>query len=770
MTNSENLLITSFKDYHKLIGGYIKTYIACEIKKRAIIQAAGDHQTDELLCRAYSYAQNNILMEIMFLYLTNSELKKVLGGEILTTNKKKTKRRVTVLKKGGKKSKTSGKSKTKMKGGKPFKLKPLISLFLLLSLKSYSETTMENSLTNPGQQDLIPGFVYDPSEFEKFDTPNIDTTGINTMDIDEMLEYTKRFGKILPVNASPLKSTNLTKQFYKHSKSLHWLSQFTTLKFHEEVMDATEKLFNVNIVAVHESLLKVCNVFIDKLSDTNPDELYGEYFTQFKEQGLLEHKNNLVKLEQRLSDQIEINALALTGIPQTYAEYFFGESNKKSGELATLYTSDDKEKYVAQERKKIKNYLDSYNAQHEENTKNTIRNLDDTTIYRRNRREYLAGVCRISFQTPMFEYNKTEGSMFYTNFPKHRSLIDVIIRNVKGKNERMQLTANNKEDPVLIAKQIEMAEFLEELLFKMDETFKKIILSGHLGKQSMSQYFDGIKHELAGIDSFASMGFNGVPNDMREALRQRQLANASREINNIVLESRQIEEDDRNKTRAMDNKIMKGQWDYGLNTVTTVVDYMVKPFDYAFEGAGNRFTNAIYFLLYQIVLAGSGILLIGATYHYFCVLVLKQKMVTNKKGPAIQVAPTIQIAPTIVSAPAAIKESAPAATKESAPATESEPEPAIESEPVIEFEPVIKSRPATKSRPAIDEEAALSFLQKRPNVLKPREKNGRCPKNFTYVQELQNCIPSAYIRDKKRYIAWYLSDTPDDYAPLADDV
>ena len=735
MTNSDNLLVTSFKDYHKLMGGYIKSYIACEIKKRAIIQTAGEYQTDELLCRAYSYAQNNILMEIMFLYLTNSELKKVLGGELLTTNKlprKKTKRRVTILKKGGK-----SKCKTKVKGGAPgnlFKLKPLISLLLLLSLKSYSETTMEKSLTiNPAGEDLIPGFVYDPSEFEKFDSSSkIDTTGINTLDIDEMLEYTKRFGKVLPVNSSPLKSTNLTKQFYKHSKSLHWLSQFTTLDFHEEVMDATEKLFNVNIVAVHESLLKVCNVFIDKLSDTNPDELYGEYFTKFKEQGLLEHKNNLVKLEQRLSDQIEINALTLTGIPQTYTEYFFGENNKKSGELATLYTSDEKEKYVAQERKKIKNYLDSYNAQHEENTKNAIHNLDDTSIYRRNRREYLAGVCRISFQTPMFEYNKTEESMFYTNFPKHRSLIDVLIRNVKGKNDRLPL---KKEDPVLIAKQIEMAEFLEELLLKMDETFKKIIFSGHLGKQSMKQYMDGIKNELTGIDSFASMGFNGVPNDMREALRQRQLANASREINNIVLESRQIEEDDRNKTRAMDNQIFKGQWDYGFNTVTTVIDYMAKPLDYAFEGVGNRFTNTIYFLLYQIVLAGSGILLMGATYHYFCVLVLKRKMVNPAVTPA-----TIQAAPP--------------------PATQAAPPPAVKAKPAV----------VAKTRPPIDEDAALSLLQKRPNVLRPREKNGRCPKNFTYVQELHNCMPSAYIPDKKRFIAWYLSDDPEDYAPLVDDV
>lgn len=310
-TFTQDFLIHFIKNGNKLLGESIKAYIECERGKREILQSNDENYiaADGELCKAYSYAQNNILLEIKYQFMLKSLIKDILDGKLIkkqTNNRRKTSRVKVVKVEGGKRKKkqkqlgkeTNSKIETIGIGGF-HKIKLMISMFLLISLKSFAESSEDSN--------IAVAHKYTPSNYHFLYKTIPQTKPLDTLNEEQMHAETLRFvDDMPPVNNSPMYSTNFTKQFFDISKSLHryQLYEFTTADFHAEVMDLVQDLFNNALYPTHELMTQVCDAFIGSLDDTNPEEM-SEYLAALTEKNKDEHDGHLLDLKRSLDDGVK---------------------------------------------------------------------------------------------------------------------------------------------------------------------------------------------------------------------------------------------------------------------------------------------------------------------------------------------------------------------------------------------------------------------------------------------------------------------------------
>ena len=594
---SQDFLIYFFKDYKTLLGECIMAYVSCEGKKREILKSENkNYNADGELCKAYSEAQNNILMEIKYLSIISSLIKQILNGKINKTKKSKsTKTKVKELKGGKKKKKTTYK-KNKIETtaiGSYDKIKLMIVLFLLISLKTFAESS-DDSVTVAHK--------YTPSNYQFIYKTIPQPKPLDTLDEAQMREETMRFvDDMPPVNNSPLYSTNLTKQFFEISKSLHRFQffEYTTMDFHKEVIDLVLNVYNNALYPTHELLNQVCDVFVDTLDDTNPEYL-SDYLEALTEKNKDTYARNVAELGQSLAVSVESYAEEATGQKKTWADYW-SDSFKSQPDINYTPPANQEDKnatrneLINRHSQEIPKIIAKYEEGYQKYLDNDVTNVARKGSSLAKRRKYLAGICAFSLNTCELKYNEHDGTLFFTDSPKRRSHINAIIDNVLMVNER-NLNIDRVTDNT---KQIEMAKFLQSILNKWDGALKKFMTTGHYGKKSLESYINGFKKEIMSLQNFTKLGLHGNPNELLEAHKQNDLS-----IGNQIIFDMQYEQDQRqflneNRSRTVQSNSWNAYFDHYSNIVSRNVDGWV-------GYAGNFTFNTFYSILFLCVLGSVG--------------------------------------------------------------------------------------------------------------------------------------------------------------------
>ena len=606
-TFTQDFLIHFIKNGNKLLGESIKAYIECERGKREILQSNDENYiaADGELCKAYSYAQNNILLEIKYQFMLKSLIKDILDGKLIkkqTNNRRKTSRVKVVKVEGGKRKKkqkqlgkeTNSKIETIGIGGF-HKIKLMISMFLLISLKSFAESSEDSN--------IAVAHKYTPSNYHFLYKTIPQTKPLDTLNEEQMHAETLRFvDDMPPVNNSPMYSTNFTKQFFDISKSLHryQLYEFTTADFHAEVMDLVQDLFNNALYPTHELMTQVCDAFIGSLDDTNPEEM-SEYLAALTEKNKDEHDGHLLDLKRSLDDGVKTYVDETTPqVQNTQSWYDYLSDSIKPQPSDVKYAPMDGQEHngtrdekIIHHSKGIPDVISNYEQEYQKYLENEVINTARKGSSLARRRKYLSGICAFSLNTCVLKYNATDGTLFFTDFPYRRSHIDVIIDNVLRVTDRNHYTGRVTDN----VKQIEMAKFLQLILNKWDGALKKFMTTGHNGKKTMDGFINGFKKEILALRKFASFGLNGNPTELKEAHERYTVSVANQVISDMEYEQDLQNFRNQNRTQTLQANSWNSWFDSKTNIISTQFD--------GIAGWWSKFTYSTFYLLLFICVAGS---------------------------------------------------------------------------------------------------------------------------------------------------------------------
>ena len=756
MSKSEDdkkFLLQTFSVYNKKMGRYVRAFIDCERKKRQIIFSRnyilpGDtYKTDAELCELFSHVQNHIFHELVFTYISHSQITKLLDGTITTgpppkntkskrTTKKNKKSSVKKVK-GGVKGKSNKKKNKRNKkteysiggGGFDFtKLRHVISLLLLFSLKAFTENSLTISNTPPH---TVPGIHYTTTDGIYVGSTNTD--GIDIGDEAQMKNYTERFGQIQHQNLTPLRSANLTKEFHKPNPSFFF--QLSSSDFKDEVNKETIALYNDHVYPLHETIMKLCNIFIAETNDENPDELYGEHFLKIMEMGKWDHEKNRAEFLRNAKITIDNSAADSAVAVRTWSEY--------AGFLTTVADNEDSVFNLEQTDEILKlgtaglaTLAAKFDRNHDQKTKQSIWDNDVQSLFQLNRRKYLYGICDFALKPAELKYVVADETMYFFNYPYQRSHLDVLIRNVKQERERNVLTGSENDNDK-INKQIEVAGFLENVLMQFDNGMRDLVTKGHHGKKSIADYMIKFGKRIDAIHEFAKMGLNGAPDSMKNAFNEKRNALANRDASVIELEALEIEEDMNNQTRTAHNMADDKYYTQLENDVTRV---FMHPLISMVKFSANSFDIAWNYAMIKIVILLLGGLTCAGTLAYIRKLLpwyynsLPLTTTTTTNTTPILLAPPPPPPPPLL---------------------------AIVEQPALP----LRNNYTLRQQKLAD---ATRIFDHKPGVLRAPSQNGRCPKGFAWSDTLLNCAPSDYISTKKKekhFIRWYNSEEDLVYTP-----
>ena len=666
------------------MGSCIKTYMLCERKKNEIIKSTSSDslELDGELCKAYTYAQNDIFREFLFLDVMYREIKSIRDGVVVKTKiytKKKRKRR----------GKSEKKKIEHFSGGGGLsldKLRKTISLFLLFSLKAYAENA-------------------EVAVFQdRFDT---NTLALDPLNEEQMEEYTRRFGNLQNENYKPMKSENLQEKF--HDTEEYYLYHSNTSAFHKDVRKQTFSLLNDNVYPVYERLLKICDVFIDQTTDTNPAE-FGRMYAELSEQRESDHQKERLTYEQTLND-----AYAIVRTKKQEDKSFWSLMTKPKPKPEPKHINNVKFQIDKVQDKSItlissRNLLSEFDDAHHEKLYQTIHNEDEQYMLDLNRKKYLSGICRFSLKPPSLEYDEADGTITFNDFQKYRVYIDVIIRNVKAGATR----ANSKQK--------EMADFLQEALINWDSTFRDVVTNGHSGKKTMTEYGKKFKEETETLNKFLRLGMKGNPIALRKAIQQRNEAIKNKELNNITMEGKKIDSLILDEVNEYENEETAKSWRQ-FTYVNTA--FLTDTSTYVVHGLGSGFDDlgswARQYLYGTAVGLSIPVAMIAAT-ALFVRWCWYRKI---NSGQQYDHNNNHYIGP-----------------------------------PVLKLTDNEREREKKKITPA-------EIFQIRPNTLRAKLKNGQCPEKYKYVSRFQNCMPEEYYKGKDNYVNWYINKKkyPEPYDP-----
>ena len=773
-TFRNDVVSNMFSEYDEIIGNCILAFIECEKKKREIINAQSiPTQCDAYLCTAFTYAQSNIEMDILFHYLFNSELKKITDGVLkLKNGGKKTKHaKIKRIKSKRRKNKIEGGGRTEISNFKSF-----ISLLILLSLKTFTSNAQgETHLQN------IPIFKFENNILDPFNET-------------QMEYFTSKFGALHTQHkiVKKISTENLTNSFHAEflkSNSKPWpvglFSQINTDDFHEEVLKNTLSLFNENIYHIHETMGQLCQIFMDKTTDTSPIEI-GKKFTQefnIRKPTHLIRKDEQVKqakihLQNIVDSEMEIKRKTMFATAFDYiSPYVYtrptSDMEEPSGTEMTEYSVYEKqEKYNALILKNVPPLEQKLDNDFHNSIWNDIGNMKDKSNEQSNRKIYFQNICDMALRTPLLEYNRTEHNIYFSNFPFHRSLITVMIENVLTYSSQ-QKNKGTVEDKALIEKQIEMASFLQSIFLKMDKSFEKSITKGHLGKTSLADFFNGLKRDMKSLHEDMKVGLGGFPTDRQQAINDLNVQLERNEITGIQKTTGDIQKEilDNSRKTNMNNLQDTTNYVYDISTM-----WLWVAVDKTGEYTSNKAYDMFYFLLFLVcpgtlVILGTLYIARKITPWYITdnksaeVIKPKNEIIYNKqKSPdAINTdAKMLQQKPRSIT-PQKIKKRGNSLTKKiHSPLlmiSTGEEKPLSSSTP--DEQPLPSQQPDTSN--LIDQPLLPLTLPERPMLLE--KTNGRCPNGFTFAPLLAKCIPiqGANASVVKNYTKWFNSTDPNPF-------
>lgn len=537
---TKTLVNNSMKNYHDILGNSILAYIECEKKKRDIIKNKnpGNVSLDALLCMSYSDAQNAIALEILFSHLVITHLHGITGGK-------------TKLKGGStKKKKTKLKKKKSLRNLSKIQKNPLENIMVFLSVFVLFSLKLQTTIA----QTLLPG----PSSGAFY--LNDDLMELDPTNKTQMEQFAQQYGLYRNrAEQRTIHSANITDLFREDYKPDNILaSLFTTIsdaEFQKQVIEKTESLFNDNIYPIHKSLLKICEMTMQKSTKTTPKRL-AEKFIEQHEKHKDEYEYSRFKKEEEFIRQIEAAVTEQTEIEEPTLLSSFSTAAKGAAEA--LYdtvtntrvtpmsemelTKFENRELMIQARvdEELPQLMAAFERNFEENITNTLIDNEREVLWERNRATFLENVCAQSLSVPKLNYNQSEGLIYYTDFPKHRMMVDAIVNNIitYAKNETRQAS---EEDEAKILKQIEMAKYLNAILIKWDKTFTHAIQEGHHGKKSVQGFYGEIIEEVNYLKNMIDIGLTGSPDqhiksieELEDARKIQDKHTREKEINNIL--------------------------------------------------------------------------------------------------------------------------------------------------------------------------------------------------------------------------------------------
>lgn len=622
-----DLAIRTFSQHDKIIGNGVAAFIACERRKRKFIKSTEytpptSRDISAYVLTTFTEAQNHIKMEILFRHLMDSQLKYITGGIFKTLSQ-------TKKNKGKKKRGSLGKYKGGNKDTKNHsnKLKHIIVTMLLFSLKS---------LTLASQSQLPPG---DSAAFkhQKLDSTNE----------QQMHNFASQFGKLeIEQNTTTvLKSENISKLFLADFLETSnagvfrsFFSSMTTDDFHADIMKRTVSLFNDKMNDVHVTMGKICERFIETTTIDSPTEL-GRIFNAEMNRRDYALRTELAELKTNTIADIRENVTVGTGVPEvTFAESmveyipsaksvfgFFSPKTSTSPDGTALMaigaTAETKENVI---RARISDELPAVLQDFETNFKNTIKNTmvnkEDQHKYLLDRKIFFNNLCDVGIRRTKLEYNKTEESFYFTDFPYHRSLIEVMIQNVLVYSKENVFETSSEDDigksgnkHASNAKQIEMAEFLSDVFVKWDTAFIKAITKGHQGKRSVGEFITSIEREIQNIHSFMNDGVDGEPTQVRLARNNMNKAILEKNIDNVDTAADNIRNNmtDEQRAKYMNRMDKATDYYYGISTL-----WLTKGWKNTKTGLKNEIWDIVSFIQFIALTTGGSLLLLCMGYYY----------------------------------------------------------------------------------------------------------------------------------------------------------
>lgn len=522
------VLSNSFGQFHKMLGSSCLAYKECEIRKQQIIhsnvfQNVSELEMDSLLCVLYTKAQKHIEMEILFLYLVITQLHYLTNGKI-HLKEKPTKNKSKKLKKNHRKR--GGTRNTKgQQVVEPFmkaKTTTLISLFLLLSLKSLNAQSMDIT--------TVAALKLHKAE-------------LDPLNYTQMEAFAEKFGLLNKGMTKQYASANITAEFHSSRQDMfRYFSEMMSPTFHDDVIAKTNSLFNDNIYPIHKSLIHICEMTMKESTEKSPAEI-GEIFTQLMEATKEEFFSEKDRIIERVANEIDDEITVETGIPKESLFSSLIRTFSYGKELTSGSSSLDLDSRsrLGWERlqERLPGILDNHERVYINNIKDNLRKENNKFQNLKNRKIFLENICQVSIQPPLLNYNKTESIIYFTDFPEQRSLVEAMISNVLLYAEKNKNVLTEDEEKKHL-KQIEMATFLGDIFVKWDKTFANAIMYGHKGKKDVDSFFKAIIWEINVLHEEMGVGFSGNPANKKKAIETIREASNEADIINMNIDARQI--------------------------------------------------------------------------------------------------------------------------------------------------------------------------------------------------------------------------------------
>lgn len=610
------VLSNSFGQFHKMLGSSCLAYKECEVRKQQIIHAKefqhmSDLETDSLLCVLYTKAQKHIETEILFLYIIITQLHFLTNGKIRLLNTR-TKQKSKKLKKGLKKR---GGTRNTINQPMQSKTTTIISLFLLISLKSLTAQSME----------MMPISTTAALKLQKAE--------LDPLNYTQMEEFAEKFGLLNKGAVKQYKSTNLTADFANvRNDMFKYFSEMMSVSFHDEVIAKTDSLFNDNIFPVHRSLIRICEMTMKESTDKSPAEI-GEIFSKIveetKEEFLLEKERIIEKTQNEIDEEITLE----TGIPKEslftsiIRTFSYGQEISSSMEL-------DVRSRLGWERlhERLPSILENHEVGYINSIKDTLKKETNKFQNLKNRKIFLENICKVSIQPPQLNYNKTESIIYFTDFPEQRSLIEAMIANVllyAGKHDKTLSEEEERKNH----KQIEMATFLSDIFMKWDKTFANAIMYGHKGKKDVTSFFKEVIREINILHEEMNVGLRGNPSNVKKAIENIREASNEAEIKSMNIDARQIIQDQVREERKQTIDTYQQFYDY-------IIDFSTKPIQSGYFKGKAAVTELVISLLCLLGLLGFGamqaanaVLYVRTSSPFFIQSKPQQGQILNHKKP-----------------------------------------------------------------------------------------------------------------------------------------
>ena len=715
-------------------------------------------------------------MDIFFHYLMNSELKKITGGvlKINIGGKKTNRKKKQRIKSKRLKNKIEGGGGTEINNFKSF-----VSLLILLSLRTFTVNAQgETHLQN------IPVFKFENNILDPFNET-------------QMEYFTSKFGTLHKQHniVKKISTENLTNSFHAEflkSNSKPWpeglFSKVNTDDFHEEIIQNTLSLFNDNIYKIHETMGQLCQIFMDKSTDISPIEI-GRKFTQefnIRKPTHLIRKDEKIKqakidLQKQVDSEMEMKGKTLLATaydyisPYVYTRPTLREEDSGT-ELAVYSDYEKQEKYNALIAKNVPPLEQKLDSDFQNSIWNEIDNMKYKSNEQSNRKIFFQNICDMALRNPILEYNRTEHIIYFSNFPFHRSLITVMIENVLTYSAQQKNKGYSLEDKALIEKQIEMASFLRDIFLKMDKSFEKSITKGHLGKKSLSDFFDGLKREMNSLHEDMKVGLGGFPTDRLQAINELNEQLERNEITGIRKTTGDIQKEILDNSRKKYVNDLKDATNYIYDIGTLWFRVLVDNTGEYTADKVYRFFFLVLFIVCPGILTILGTVYIGRKLTPWYITYsdgIKPKNEENKIKPLESPAPTRSITP-----PKTKKKSNSQTQKAQSPLlmiTTGEEKPLVLSEQPLPLQPPPTSSdlqnfqpPPTSSDLQIFQPPQQALVPTTTGIMRPilpEQINKRCPKGHTFAPKLNRCIPiqGASASVVKNYTNWFNSTDPNPF-------